>query len=437
MVDDSAGMRFNTVAQWLRWQEGLHPEEIELGLQRIEPVFKRLNLQFDASRRIISVAGSNGKGSCVAYLSAIFQALGYRVGTYSSPHLRHYNERIQVNGVAIDDDALMRAFADVEVARQSVTLTYFEYGTLAALAHFARARCDILILEVGLGGRLDAVNIIDPDIAVITSIGMDHMDWLGDTREQIALEKAGILRAGRPFVCSEREPPATLLQYADQIGAQSYLLGREFNVIEENDGWHWQGPAFSVPRLPNPAMSGDFQRFNVAAAIMCVAILEPAALKQTDWLNRIVATTRLPGRVQVLQQHPLCLVDVAHNEQAVAGLAQVLRSLQAQGSPSMEPPRIIAVFSILARKDVKRVIAAIAPIVDNWMLAPIRGQASQPTQLVGEEIVRQYAALDHAVSCSEFTDLSAAWKKALAEAKEKDIVVAFGSFFTVLEVLNA
>jgi len=431
MRDDNAAMRFNSVAEWLSWQEKLHPEEIELGLQRVNQVYQKLQLRFAPSCRVITVAGSNGKGSCVAYLSAFFRALGHRVATYSSPHLLRYNERIQVNGVAIADADLLRAFARVEQARADISLTYFEFGTLAALAHFAQAQCDLLVLEVGLGGRLDAVNIIDPDIAVITSIGMDHMDWLGDTREQIALEKAGILRANRPFVCSEAEPPANLLEYASTIGADSYLLGRDFHIDEQGRHWQWRSADFCLSDLPLPAMYGRFQLRNMAAALMCVSLLEPEAMQNWRPLPEIIQNVQLPGRIQRLGEKPLRLLDVSHNEQAVAELADVLRQLK-----QSDATRIFAVFSMLGRKDVKAVIAAIASVVDNWMLAPIQGQASQPLDYVQSLIDEQNAGLQRALACRQFVSLGLAWKQALAEASDNDIVLGFGSFYTVAEILN-
>jgi len=436
MENSDARPPFASLAEWLSWQESLHPKEIELGLDRVNQVYQALQLHFPSSYRVVSVAGSNGKGSCVAYLSAMLQALGYRVGQYTSPHLLRYNERIRVNGDCISDDELMRAFNQVEQARHGVSLTYFEFGTLAALSHFASSACDILILEVGLGGRLDAVNIVDADIAVITSIGLDHMDWLGDTREQIAAEKAGILRKDRAFVCSELEPPANLRQIAAQVGARSYWLGTDFFLEQQGDSRAWRSDRASLSDLPRAAMNGEFQWRNIAAALMCVSLLDEQAMRRADALRGAIAHMRLAGRIQIIRQQPLCLVDVSHNQQAVTELANYLAAIKQQRQHQGKPVHITAVFSILARKDVNGVIAAIAPVIDTWMLAPMQQQASQDSDSVAS-LIRQHSR-EHGfnVTCECFQNLASAWRHALTQASDNDIVIAFGSFYTVAEILN-
>jgi len=432
MRDDKAAKQFNSVNEWLAWQETLHAQEIDLGLTRVEQVYQQLALSWPSPRYVITVAGTNGKGSCVAYLSSMFRHLGYRVGSYTSPHLLLYNERIQVDGQVIDDADLMRAFARVEQARDGVSLTYFEFGTLAALSHFAATQCSVLVLEVGLGGRLDAVNIIDPDVAVITSIGLDHMDWLGDTREQIALEKAGILRGQKPFVCGEPDPPPGLLEYAAALGAQSYLIGRDFRFTEFEQHWHWQQGNFSLSELPYPAMRGRFQLGNFSAALMCLALLRGDSLQDPYWLTTVLSTVRVAGRVQVLRQDPLGMVDVAHNPQAALALAQVLAEAK-----KSDTTRIFAVFSMLTRKDVKGVIAALAPVIDNWMLAPMRDHECYSSDHLDALIREHYAQIHRPLQSMRCVDLKSAWQQALIEAKHNDIVIAFGSFYTVAEILNA
>ena len=426
-------MRFQRVDDWLRWQESLHPHEIELGLDRVKQAYDGLGINFSTPHcRVITVAGTNGKGSCVAYLSHLLQVLGMRVGSYTSPHLLRYHERIQVNGHCISDADLLFAFDAVDRARGDISLTYFEFGTLAAFAHFARQNCDVWVLEVGLGGRLDAVNIIDPDIALISRIGLDHMDWLGDTREQIAVEKAGILRRNRPFVCAEPDPPASLRQVAEQLGVTAYYVGEDFFVDDATDAnhWQWRNAQYCLSSLPLPAMPGHFQRINLAAVLQCLALFAPQAL-DPDLLTREIPRVTLPARAQVVGESPLRLLDVAHNEQAVEALAQVVREHQKR-----YPGQVFAVFSLLARKDVNGVIAAIAPLVDNWLLAPIAGQASIDPQRV-QSLIQSYAEKQgKTVNCNIGVSLREQWQLALSQARANDIVIAFGSFHTVAEILN-
>ena len=241
-------MRFNTLDQWLDWQAGLHPSEIDLGLERVTAVWRKL-VPSGLSCPVVTVAGTNGKGSCVAMLDAIYRQAGYRVGTYTSPHLVRYNERIRIGGVEVDDQALCRAFDAVDRARAGVSLTYFEFGTLAALYLFASHTLDLVILEVGLGGRLDAVNIIDADLALITTIDLDHQDWLGETREQIGLEKAGIMRPSRPVVLADPDMPGSLFKEAERIGAEVLWAGRDYEWYESAEAWCWRGPGFRTESI--------------------------------------------------------------------------------------------------------------------------------------------------------------------------------------------
>lgn len=430
-------MRFNSLQAWLSWQESLHPSAIDMGLDRIQQVYQALDLNLQQrAKPIITVAGSNGKGSCVAYLNHMLSAMGYRVGSYSSPHLFHYRERIQVSLQTISDEELMLAFDQVDRARADISLTYFEFGTLAAFCHFQRQACDCLVLEVGLGGRLDAVNILDPDIALISSISMDHMDWLGDTREQIAAEKAGILRPGKAFVCGEPDPPQNLLELARMYAVDGYYIDQDFSVRREGDSWYWNDQQQRLGPFPPPRMSGEFQLRNLACVIQCLRLVGPKVepkSKQAPALTTLIrdaaSKVTLPGRLQQLSEQPLCLADVAHNEAAVTELARFVEtrlSLQ----PRSQQGKVFAVFAMLQRKDVNSVIAVMQRLVDTWYVSPLREQQS-----FSAEQIR--AALPSDSRCFEFGNVVDAWRQAKSNARENDIVLVFGSFYTVMEVLNA
>ncbi|HSP00336.1 MAG TPA: bifunctional tetrahydrofolate synthase/dihydrofolate synthase, partial [Thioalkalivibrio sp.] len=310
-------MRFDTLEQWLAWQETLHPKAIDLGLERVARVAGRLGL-LEPSHAVITVAGTNGKGSTVALLDAIYRAAGYRVCTYTSPHLLRYNERIRIHGALASDEALCRAFDAVDTARGEESLSYFEFGTLAALWLFWEAAPDVAILEVGLGGRLDAVNIIDSDVAVITSIGIDHEAWLGSDREVIGAEKAGVFRAARPAVCGDPRPPASIQRRALDLGAKLYMAGRDFSwqAAALGQGWQWQGPgAVVLADLPLPALFGPIQLNNAASALTAVTLLQARLAVSREALARGLQQVRLPGRFQQLRDKPLVILDVAHNPQ--------------------------------------------------------------------------------------------------------------------------
>lgn len=413
-------MRFQTLSDWLRWQETLHPSRIDLRLERVGGVWSRL-CPARMPCPVITVGGTNGKGSCVAYLDSLYRAAGYRACAYTSPHLLNYNERIRIDGREADDAAICDSFARIDVARGDVQLTYFEFGTLAALDLFVDAEPDVIILEVGLGGRLDAVNIIDADVALVTSIGMDHTAWLGDTLEQIAYEKAGIFRSGRPAVIGQRDAPARLRQRAVELGAEVYQLGREFGNRLETGQWHWHGPVGSHwGALPAPALRGPVQYDNASAALCVASLLKDRLPVSAAAVRQGLLRTQLPGRFTVLPGAVTWILDVAHNAEAARTLAANLAAYPCSG-------RCHAVFSLLADKDAFAVAAALATEVHHWHLAPAPGVRAMPIDELHAAVAR--AGADAAVG--RYADVQQAIAGAAAIAEPNDCIVVFGSFMTV------
>ena len=418
-----------TLDEWLAHQQLQHPNAIALGLDRVRVVAQRLGLSRPAAH-VITVAGTNGKGSTVAFIEAIARAAGLRVGAYTSPHLLRYNERVRVDGTVADDIALVAAFERIEAARlgvdaEPIELTYFEYGTLAALLLFERAQLDLAILEVGLGGRLDAVNIVDADVAVITTVDLDHQEWLGDDRETIGLEKAGVMRAGRPVVLSESDPPASLLRHAYRIGASAIRAGCDYLVDELAVGWRWREPGYAID-LPEPALAAPSQRANAAAAIAALRALE---LRMPDAaIIQGVGSARLPARLQSFQRHGVeIVIDVAHNPQAARELASWLA-----GQPA--PGRTLAVFSALGDKDLPGIVAPMVGHIAHWWLC---GLQDSPRGLTGAALAERLstALLDRRVDVLEDVDL--ALQAALGAARGGDRVLVFGSFHTAAGALHA
>lgn len=415
-----------TLQQWLSYLEQLHPSEIELGLARIQTVAERMDVQRPASK-VITVTGTNGKGSTCAFVAQLLMQQQLQVGVYSSPHFLHYNERIQINGEAVSDALICAAFVAVEQARQDISLTYFEFGTLAALWIFTQAKLDAVVLEVGLGGRLDAVNIIEPDIAVVTSIAVDHTDWLGDTRETVAFEKAGIFRAGKPAVCGDLLPPASLLEQAKNLGAPLVLRGRDFDLAVAQHAWHWRGinakhepiELQSIPLLDLPIE-------NAALALQVYALLDMPW--QPERIIESLQSTKLTGRLQVIKlpyknQQRTLILDVAHNPHAAEYLARWLENRAITGQR-------YAVFGALADKDVQGVITAITKQVADWAIAPLPSPRSYQTA-----DLEQIFATNHAYARS-YESIVCALEAQLNKASEADEIVVFGSFFTVTQALE-
>ena len=420
-------MRFNTLNDWLNWQETLHPSAIELGLERPQQVLQQMQLP---TRKcpLISVAGTNGKGSSVAMLESIFRSAGYRVGCYTSPHLLHYNERIRLDGEPVSDAALCAAFERVDFARKEISLTYFEFGTLAAIDLFSRANLDVIILEVGMGGRLDAVNILDADVALVTAIDVDHVDWLGSDREQIGLEKAGIFRAGRAAVCSDSHPPQSLLEHADKLGISLYLLGRDYNFCTRDAHWSWsvasESSQSSRDALPMPVLRGQAQLRNAAGVLMVLELLADKLPINQQQLRQGLLSLNLPGRFQVFPGVIPRILDVAHNPQSAAVLASNLAQMFCTG-------RTHGVFASLADKDIPAVVAALGPEVDTWHVASL----DVPRGANAEQLERALhdGGYNH-VQC--YANVTAATEGAEAQAGLGDRVVVFGSFYTVAEAMS-
>ena len=418
-------MRFNDVSQWLAWQETLNPKEIELGLERVRRVAERLDL-LNPDYKLISVAGTNGKGSCVAMLSSIYTRSRYQTGAYLSPHLLKYNERIRINDTDVDDVRLCQAFQRVDDARDGVQLTYFEFGTLAALTIFAESSLDVVILEVGLGGRLDAVNVMDTDVAVITSIDIDHVDWLGDNREQIATEKLGISRPRHPLVCGDSDPPTVIETRARELSCPLDLAGRDFHYRNNNDGtWEWTGRQVSYYGLPSPALIGEQQRHNAAT---CLAVVERMAdrlpvtqLQIEDGLRQ----ARLSGRFQVLAVDPVQILDVAHNPESAMVLATALSGRESHAG------KTIAVFSALADKDISGVIGVMKPVIQDWYIAELAVDRSESRQQLIRHL--EQGGID---AWQDFDSIADAYHAALKASGAADRVVVFGSFHTVAAVLS-
>ena len=424
----------NSLADWLAHLEGLHPKGqagIELGLERVALV--KAALQQVQSSPLIIVGGTNGKGSTCAYLEAIYRYAGYRVGCYTSPHLLEYNERVRVDGTPVDDASLCAAFARVEAARQAagkVRLTYFEFGTLAAWEVFAASRVDVTILEVGLGGRLDAVNVYDADCAVVTGVALDHTDWLGATREAIGFEKAGIFRAAGAAICADPEPPRSLVDHAAAIGADLQLIGRDFGdfggFAGERTQWNFRGRQ-RVRRsgLPLPALRGECQLRNAAAVLAVVESLKNRLPVSMQAVRRGLVEARLAGRCEVLPGRPLVVLDVAHNPQAVSVLAD---NLDAMGRFE----RTIAVVGMLADKDIAGALAQLRGKVDIWLLAPLDPPRGAPASVLAAAIAERRLG-GHVECCA---DPGEAYASAAKRAGENDRIVAFGSFYTVAAVMR-
>lgn len=439
-----------TLAEWLDYQQQIHARGIDMGLERVREVWQRMGAPRPAPV-VITVGGTNGKGSTIAFLEAMLRAGGMRVGAYTSPHILRYNERVRVDAVEADDAALVAAFERIETARgadsrQPVTLTYFEFGTLAAFDIFARANLDVALLEVGLGGRLDAVNLVDADCAIVVTVDLDHMEYLGPDRESIGREKAGIFRAGQPAIVGETNPPRSLLDHARGIGACAEVLGRDFGWEPQIDALCWwhrdpdqsryvareEESGTQVLLTGELALEGAFQYHNAATAIAALRALggrvrwDARALGKERYSGR--STPLLPGRLQHLASSPDLVVDVGHNPQAARELARWLDRHPVPGETR-------AVFGALADKDIEGVVAALGARIGRWYLAGLEGESPRG-ETVTQLALRVRAALPDAV-CAEYPGIPAALAAARAEASPEDRIIAFGSFHVVAPVLRA
>jgi len=427
-VRDNIGS-MKTLLDWLDHCERLHPTHIDMGLERVRVVAERMGIRFDCP--VITVGGTNGKGSTCAMLEAILAQSGYKTGLYTSPHLVHFQERLRLNGAPVEVDLLVDAFARVERARcqvpPDVSLTYFEFSTLAIFDVMARAGIDVAVLEVGLGGRLDAVNIIDPDCAIITSVDLDHMEFLGPDRESIGREKAGIMRTGRPVVVSDPVPPQSVLDHALEIGADLWRLGVDFNFSGDKQQWAWAGRDRRYAGMAYPALRGANQLLNASGVLAALTALRERIPVTAQAVRNGLALVELPGRFQIVPGQPTLVLDVAHNPHAAAALAV---NLDAMGFF----PTTHAVFGAMADKDLVSMWQRLNPIIDRWYFTdlPIRRAET------GARLASRWQAVNTRkdASAQAFADPVQALQAAVGAADPADRIVVFGSFHTVGGVLK-
>jgi dihydrofolate synthase/folylpolyglutamate synthase len=417
------------LSDWLAHCEQLHPKSIDLGLERVRAVAARMQIKFACP--VITVAGTNGKGSTCAMLESILLQAGYRTGVYTSPHLVHFEERLRLNGQAADAASLATSFALVEKARgdngADISLTYFEFSTLAILDVMARAGLDVVILEVGLGGRLDAVNIIDPDCAVITSVDLDHMQLLGSDREQIGFEKAGIMRTGRPVIVSDPMPPQSVLDHAAEIDADLWRFGVDFNVSGDKQQWGWAGRGRRYSGLAYPALRGANQLVNASGVLAALAALRERLPVTAQAVRNGLAFVELPGRFQIVPGQPTLVLDVAHNPHSVAALAA---NLDAMGYF----PTTHAVFGAMADKDLAPMFGKVNPLIDKWYFTDLPTPRAESGAGLLTRWMAQNSRKDAAGSA--YADPLQALQAAIDAADPADRIVVFGSFYTVGGVLK-
>lgn len=416
-------MRLNTLQAWLEWQENYHPRIIDLGLERVASVYRAL-LSNNDKPVTITVAGTNGKGSCIALLDAILSAAGFRVGSYTSPHIIHYNERIKLANEAVSDVQICHAFERIESVRGNASLSYFEFGTLAALDIFSRSALDVQLLEVGLGGRLDAVNIVYPEVAIITSICIDHCNWLGATREAIGQEKAGIYREDVPAIIGDPAPPNSLFQCAVAANVPLYCLGTQFNYQQNKSSWSWFADEVRLENLPQPALKGDHQYLNAATAIQALYAIKELLPVSEEAIKQGLSNVKLSGRLQYIAGDVPVLLDVAHNPLAAKKLADYLQQ-------SFFDKKIHAVFSMMKDKDLPSVISAMNPVIADWYFAPLKN----PRTASLEAIKDAFTTCDVAKVYTGFSDATETIATCKQNAKTGDLIVVFGSFFLVAEYL--
>lgn len=418
-----------TLPEWLVYCEHLHPKNIDMGLERVRVVAQRMQLKFDCP--VITVAGTNGKGSTCAMLESILGQAGYKTGVFTSPHLVRFEERLRLSGEPVDAARLVAAFADVESARSQngpdISLTYFEFTTLAILQVMRHSALDVVILEVGLGGRLDAVNIIDADCAIITSIDLDHMELLGHTREAIGYEKAGIMRTGRPVVVSDPMPPQSVLDHALEVGADLWRVGQDFNVSGDKQQWGWAGRGRRYSGLAYPALRGANQLVNAAGVLAALSALRERLPVTAQAVRNGFAFVELPGRFQIIPGQPTLVLDVAHNPHSVAALAA---NLDAMGFF----PTTHAVFGAMADKDLGPMLARVNPLIDRWYFTDLPTARAASALELQTRWQAQNTRKD--TLASTFADPMLALQAAIDSADPTDRIIVFGSFYTVGGVLQ-
>ena len=414
-----------TLSEWLAHCEQLHPQAIDMGLDRVRQVAQRMNLRL--TMPVITVAGTNGKGSTCALLEAIYLQAGYKTGVYTSPHLVHFEERCRLVGESPQAEVFASAFECVEAARHDTSLTYFEFSTLAILKMMSDAELDVVILEVGLGGRLDAVNIIDPDCAIITSIDLDHTALLGTDRDSIGLEKAGIMRAGQPVVISDPMPPESVVKHAQALGADAWLLGKDFNFSGDQLQWSWAGRGRRYSGLAYPALRGANQLLNASGVLAALEVMRPQLPVTAQAIRNGLAMVELTGRFQIVPGEPVLVLDVAHNPHSVAALAA---NLDAMGFY----PTTHAVFGAMADKDLDSMLKKLLPLVDAWYFTDL----PLPRASTAQQLAADWAALNTRkdVRSSVHETPQKALDAAILAADPTDRILVFGSFYTVGGVLQ-
>lgn len=423
-----------TLDAWLNLLESRHSRPIDLGLERIGQVYRKLGIQLPGVHFV--VAGTNGKGSTCAMLESILLAAGYRVGCHTSPHLIHFNERVRINGQTLTDEALLPLFERVELARGDVSLTYFEFTTLVTLLAFAEAPLDAVILEVGLGGRLDAINLIDAHCSIVTSVDVDHAEWLGNDRETIGLEKAHVFRPGRPAICSDPQPPASLVEYAARIGADLWLFGRDYNYSGDRQQWAWSGRGQRRAGLAYPALRGANQLLNASGVLAALQAMRAELPVSAQDIRKGLALVDIPGRFQVLPGRPAIILDVAHNPHAAGHLAHNLDHMGFF-------PATYAVFGMLADKDIQSVIDHMASRVNHWICCDLPGPRGTTAEDLAEHLrsagikdrLDRKRGIEQSVVCS--ASPAEGLRLARSRAGADDRIVVFGSFLTVALAMPA
>lgn len=411
-------MQFTHISEWLEWVKSLHVKQIDLDLKRVSEVANRMGL-LNPPYQVVTVGGTNGKGSTVAALEAIYIEAGYKVGAFTSPYLIRFNEQIRILGESVADKQILSVFEKIETARQNVTLTQFEFTALAALEMFKEAHLDICILEVGLGGRLDAVNILDADVAIVTSIDIDHADILGDTRDKIAHEKAGIFRPGKPAICGDYNPPQALIDDAKKIGAILYCQNNQFGFETDGFFWNWWSETNRFEHLPQTKLLLQ----NMSSVLMAVELMQAKLPVSQECIDAALKKVKLPARIQVMESEITQIFDVSHNPAAVTILSDYLAKHTTSG-------KTFAVFSMLADKDITQVISIIKKYIDEWYVAPLKVDRGATLDMLTQHFLE--AKTDNVLW---FGSITQAYQTALSQAKKGDRVIVFGSFYTVGQVL--
>ena len=417
--------RFDTVNEWLDWQQTVHPLNIDFKLERILSVYEKLNIS-SIAKKVITVAGTNGKGSTVSFLESILSNMNYNVGTFTSPHILKYNERIKINQKEIDDESLLDVFELIDKKRGSTTLTYFEFATLSAFYLFSKSDLDVAVLEVGLGGRLDATNIIDSDISIITSIGIDHTEFLGSTIDSIALEKAGVMRPFKKSIFAQDKPPAALFQYAKNNSVNLLVHNNDYSVTRNAKTWGIKSKNITIENIPNLKMIGDYQYNYAAASTMALAEILPECISDDNQTKEALCNTQISGRFQYLKKSPDIILDVAHNEDASKSLARNIKNIGYK--------KIIAVLGILADKDVYSIVEPFSSFINHWHIGTIDSERGMNSDEIKYRI---NSLFKNSLSISTYSSISSAFISAINSQDNDTLILAYGSFYTVSEVLKS